>query len=53
MVRNEAENNDVKLNQEQRKGVDRWKEIIAAGRTTEGMTFKKLTRRPKTEKLKS
>ena len=51
---NEAETNDVEIDQEQRQIVEQLKEIMAEGRTTEGIMFKKVdkkTLRCKTEEV--
>ena len=51
---NEAETNDVEIDQEQRQIVEQLTEIMAEGRTTEGIMFKKVDRktlRCKTEEV--
>ena len=51
---NEAETNDVEIDQEQRQIVEQLTEIMAEGRTTEGIMFKKVdkkTLRCKTEEV--
>ena len=49
---NEAETNDVEIDQEQRQIVEQLTEIMAEGRTTEGIMFKKVDKKTLRCKLK-